>query len=92
MELTEQQFDERFAPQTAPSGDLYEYQQVQHLPAERVWTIVEGDDGNLYASPGFHVVNRLGYVTSDTPWTADIDAAVWCIFEDNDDNDEETNQ
>ncbi len=32
-----------------------------------VWTIVDGDDGDLYVISGLHFVNRLGYVISRVP-------------------------
>jgi hypothetical protein len=27
-----------------------------------VWTVVEGDDGELYVGDGYHYVNRIGYM------------------------------
>jgi len=30
-------------------------------PADRVWTLVEGDENTLYVLSGFYFVNRLGY-------------------------------
>lgn len=35
----------------------------------RVWTILAGDDGELYPVPGLHYVNREQYCLSTTPWT-----------------------
>ena len=32
-----------------------------------VWTIVEGDDGELYLGDGFHFVNRIGYFITECP-------------------------
>lgn len=49
-------------------------------PLNRVWTIVEGDDGNLWALTGYHVVNRLHYVITEEEWTeadSDIDYRWW---------------
>jgi hypothetical protein len=54
------------------SGDLFEFEDVRDKPLNQVWTIIDpanGDDGNWYASPGFHIVNRLGYVMTKRPWT-----------------------
>lgn len=38
-----------------------------------VWSVVEGDGDALYLLPGYHVVNVLGYVQTENPWTAEDD-------------------
>lgn len=35
---------------------------------DRVWTMVEGDNGNLYISQGYHRVNRMGYIITALPY------------------------
>lgn len=55
-----------------------------------VWTIVDAgcdEDGNLYASPGAHLVNRLGYIVTEKPWETGLEDAIW--FEDDFDADED---
>jgi hypothetical protein len=32
-----------------------------------VWTLIDGDDGDMYLVSGFHRVNRVGYLISSTP-------------------------
>ena len=50
--------------------DLWEHDQTLAYPLEQVWTIIEDDYGrNLYACPGYHIVNKLGYVVTEKPWT-----------------------
>lgn len=49
-----------------------------------VWTIVEGDDSNLYITAGFHYVNRLNYLISIEPWKEESEVYIWCIFEEHD--------
>ena len=34
---------------------------------EKVWTLVEGDEGQ-YFEAGFHTVNRVGYFITENPW------------------------
>jgi hypothetical protein len=34
---------------------------------EYVWTVIEGDK-NWYLCPGYHIVNRMGYVLTSVPW------------------------
>lgn len=35
---------------------------------EYVWTIVEGDTGKWYIEPGYHLVNREGYIICKKPF------------------------
>ncbi len=37
----------------------------------RVWTLVDGDDGNLYIVDGYHHVNRLNYFITEKPLEGD---------------------
>ena len=36
-----------------------------------VWTIIDGDSGDLYTIAGFHFVNRIGYLITEDPWESD---------------------
>lgn len=93
--LTQEEFEKEFNPQTKEDGDLFDFKDVANLPTRNVWTIIESggvdddgnEDGNWYADPGFHRINVLGYVTSETPWTDDIMVAVY--FLDDFDRDDE---
>lgn len=70
--ISEQEFDNDWQPLLKPSGDLFQFTDVCHEPAQHVWTIVDGGDdadGNWYACPGFHIVNKLGYVMTKKAWT-----------------------
>lgn len=40
---------------------------VSRQDPRRIWTLVDGDDGNQYVISGFHFVNRIGYLVSKTP-------------------------
>lgn len=71
--LTENEFHDRFSPMKQDSGDLFDFQHVKDMPIEHVWTIVEAEDDETgrthwMALAGFHIVNKLGYVLSETPW------------------------
>jgi hypothetical protein len=41
-----------------------------------VWTLVDGEDGDLYVISGFHFVNRLGYLVSTAAVPEDVDIQV----------------
>lgn len=40
----------------------------ERFGAKQVWTIVEADNGKLYVTNGFHVVNRFGYFVCEIPY------------------------
>jgi hypothetical protein len=46
-------------------GDEFDY--VRRFDPNRVWTLVDGDDGDLYVVNGLHLVNRVGYLLSRDP-------------------------
>jgi hypothetical protein len=46
-------------------GDEYDY--VRRFDPARIWTIVDGDDGDIYVVNGLHHVNRIGYLLSREP-------------------------
>ena len=40
---------------------------VMKQPANRVWTLLDGDDGQQWLTNGCHWVNRVGYLISTRP-------------------------
>ena len=84
--LTEQQFEERFAPYRAENGDLFTFEEVRDAPINTVWTVVEAGD-DWMAVPGFAVVNRLGYLRSKRAWTEGQADALYIEGFENDDED-----
>jgi len=44
---------------------------VRQQATENIWTIIEGDDGELYTIAGFHFVNRIGFLLTKDPWESD---------------------
>jgi hypothetical protein len=50
-------------------GDEYEYiREMAQKHPNRVWTLVDGDDGELVIIAGWHYVNRMNYVVTEKPW------------------------
>ena len=43
-------------------GDEFAF--VRRYDPRQVWTLVDGDDGDLYLISGLHFVNRVGYLLS----------------------------
>jgi hypothetical protein len=84
IELTEDEFDDRYSPMTNhinPSagwaygdagGCLFEthgeeFEFVRRYDPRKVWTLVDGDDGDMYLISGLHFVNRVGYLLTKEP-------------------------
>jgi hypothetical protein len=56
----------------------------------RVWTLVDGEDGNLYIVDGYHLVNRVNYFITELPLEGDGFLEVpYYIFEECEYDDEE---
>ena len=49
---------------------------VRRQDPSTVWTLVDGDDGDLYLLNGYHLLNRLGYLVSTKPVPKGIDLQV----------------
>ncbi len=43
-------------------GEEWEF--VRRQDVRFVWTLIDGDDGDMYLVSGFHRVNRVGYLIS----------------------------
>ena len=44
-----------------------------------LWTVLESDTGRSdawYITPGFHLVNRVGYVITEVPWPTDVELLI----------------
>jgi hypothetical protein len=83
---TDEEWMERFGEPRENSGgsSLFEtfgedYDAVAAADPMTVWTVVEGDETeNQYLLPGFHFVNRIGYVLAEKPITQEeLDSGEW---------------
>jgi hypothetical protein len=71
LTYTEAEFDLVFKPLPGPDGsDIWEHADTLKHPRTCVWSIVE-IDGDLFAIPGYHVVNVIGYSVTQTQWPHD---------------------
>jgi hypothetical protein len=58
---------------------------VQAQDPRCIWTLVDGDDGNLYIVDGYHLVNRVNYFVTEKPLEGGGFLEVpYCIFEEED--------
>jgi hypothetical protein len=44
---------------------------VRRQDPRTVWTVLDGDDGDIYVVSGYHFVNRIGYLVSTVPIPSD---------------------
>jgi hypothetical protein len=74
--LSENDFQNIFLPSdTMDFIEAKEHMKSKGLSDKHLWTIIDGDsDGAMYASPGIHVVNKVGFVVTKEPWTVYEDA------------------
>ena len=55
---------------------------IANTEPARVWTLVDGDDGNLYITSGYHLVNRLNYFITHNPCELEYEEYPYFIYED----------
>lgn len=84
--LTADEFVEQYEPREFPDGSfIIDRHATRKFPVSYVWTIVEGDDtDNLYAIPGYRIVNRVGYIVTEKPWRHENLEAVWYVYPEDD--------
>jgi hypothetical protein len=49
---------------------------VRKQDPRTIWTLLDGDDGDLYLASGYHLVNRIGYLVSSVPVRGDANLQV----------------
>ena len=40
---------------------------VNQQDPQTIWTLIDGDDGDMYLISGLHFINRVGYLLSTSP-------------------------
>jgi hypothetical protein len=57
-------FERRYKPIALADGTVLREKQAmpEGVDWQRVWTVVDCDNGKQYLCPGLHLVNRVGYV------------------------------
>lgn len=87
MNITEDNFDEVFKPQTnhlydnaSFNGCMYETydEELDYVfnlakTTKKVWTIIEGDNDTMYYITGFHYVNRIGFLVCEVEYTEELE-------------------
>ena len=69
-----------------------ELRYVMDQDPRRIWTLVDGDDGNMYIVDGYHLVNRVAYFVTEVPFEGEFLEVPYYIFdEEQDDEDHDDN-
>ena len=61
---------------------------IHFTEPNRVWTLIEGDSGNLWITNGYHFVNRLNYFVTKKPFEGANDIEVPYYIFDEEEEDE----
>jgi hypothetical protein len=51
-----------------------------------IWTLVDGDDGNLYIVDGYHLVNRINYFITEVPFEGNFLEVPYYIYDEEDED------
>jgi hypothetical protein len=62
---------------------------VRAQDPRRVWTLVDGDDGNLYIVDGYHFVNRINYFVTQVPFEGKFMEVPYYIFDEEEEDEDE---
>jgi hypothetical protein len=89
----EQELDEwtqKYRPYTNGDNDKFEtygedLEYVKKQDPRCVWTLVDGDDGNLYIVDGFHYVNRINYLVTSVPFEGSSLEVPYYIYDEEED-------
>ena len=67
--ISEDEFWNDWGVITAPEADFLTLDAVRKFPVNHVWTVVDSiNNCNWYAMPGYHFVNRAGYILTRKSW------------------------
>jgi hypothetical protein len=67
-------------------ADLEFVRSVYDVDPKKVWTLVDGDDGNLYIVDGFHLVNRINYFITAVPFEGKFLEVPYYIYDEEDED------
>lgn len=77
-------FFSKYEPREQPDGNMiHEHHAARQNPINHVWSIVESSvTEDLYAVPGYRVINVIGYAVTEKPWEHEHIEAEWFIYDD----------
>jgi hypothetical protein len=82
--MSEKTFDRKYEPIELNGGGLtrnHDELDPAYADDHHVWSVIECD-GKCTLSPGYHVVNLIGYVQTKNPWTDEDDTdGLWVKYD-----------
>jgi hypothetical protein len=83
--LSDDNWDSQFDPEYNEDGTLREIRLGDErwdelMAANRIWTMLDCD-GNMFISPGAHIVNHMSFHVTRLPWTDTTPDVLWHKFE-----------
>lgn len=76
--ITYEEWVEKYKPQENPNtvegshnNKLFDTHEQPFTEAQYIWTLVSGENENMWIIPGFHYVNREGYFLTEIPWESE---------------------
>ena len=86
-ELSKADFERIYVSVTKEEGGYFEYEEIKDAPKNLVWSVIEGDEevlchdgeyrSHLYAVPGIHHVNLIGFIKTENPWQDESVTAIY---------------
>lgn len=95
MTQTAPKLEDKFTLTENPASEgqvWFEFDEVKAYPHKRVWTIVEGESGSLWAQTGYHIVNRVCYAVTEEEWTEEDEPVDYLWLEDEEESHEQQTQ
>lgn len=75
--LDDQAFEAAYGPYEPAEGYFNTTNELPKVPKERIWSALEDDGDRLWLVPGIRVINCIGYLVSDKPWTDESVQFLW---------------
>jgi hypothetical protein len=80
--ISEDDFFTHYEPREQPDGNtIHEHHSARQFPINHVWSIIEHGN-SMYATPGYAVVNCIGYAVTEKAWEDENLEAVWYRYPD----------
>ena len=81
--ISEEDFFAEYEPREFPDGSIIiDFHATRQFPLNHIWSIVESDrNEDLFAEPGVRIVNCVGFIVCEKPWTDENLQAVWFKYD-----------
>ena len=81
---SEEEFENDFTIVDSPSNDtnwdIEDFDLMKETyPTNKIWTVIEDDEGNWIASKGFHIVNVIYWLVTEESWDDTTSDYFWFL-------------